>query len=280
MGKNKMIRQIYIYTNDGKPIFSRKYAEAKELDINGLLKLIMPVAQKLDEGLIEHTDITRFRISYMRLGRFLSVFLSDRTSETPRVEEAIVNFSRHLETLNLNIPLTIEETKILERICEETVGLIPVKICLVGFGGVGKTTILKLLRYEEIPLRYEPTIFGERALLVIPIGPYKAVLFTVGGQERFMPIWDILIRGSDIIIVVTDSTPENVERTKTQVLPIVKETAKYARIVAIANKQDLATALPAYRVEQILGLKTFGCVAIDPAYREPLLNLVKQVLLD
>ena len=61
--------------------------------------------------------------------------------------------------------------------------------------------------------------------------------------------------------------------------PIVRETAKYARIVAIANKQDLAMALPAYRVEQILGLKTFGCVAIDPAYRDSLLNMIKEILL-
>jgi len=274
-----LIRQIYIYADTGTPIFSRKYAEVKEIDINELLKFIVPVAQNLNEGSIEHTDITRYRISYMRLGRFTNVFVSDRTSEAARVEEALVNFSRHLETLNLNLPLSIEEVKILEKISEETVGLIPVKICLVGFGGVGKTTILKLLRYEEIPLRYEPTIFGERAMLVIPVGPYKAVLFTVGGQERFMPIWDILIRGSDVIFVVTDSTPENVERTKTHVLPIVRETAKYARIVAIANKQDLAMALPTYRVEQILGLKTFGCVAIDPAYRDPLLNLIKEILL-
>jgi len=249
------------------------------VDINELLKFIVPVAQNLNEGSIEHTDITRYKISYMRLGRFTNIFVSDRTSEQQRVEEAIVNFSRHLETMNLNTPPTLEEIKILEKISEETVGLIPVKICLVGFGGVGKTTMLKLLRYEEIPLRYEPTIFGERAMLVIPVGPYKAVLFTVGGQERFMPIWDILIRGSDVIFVVTDSTPENVEKTKTHVLPIVRETARYARIVAIANKQDLAMALPTYRVEQILGLKTFGCVAIDPAYREPLLNLIKQVLL-
>lgn len=274
-----MIRQIYIYGNNRTPIFSRKYAEVREVDINELLKFIVPVAQNLSEGSIEHTDITRYKISYMKLGRFTNIFVSDRTSEQQRIEEAIVNFSRHLETMNLNTPPTLEEIKILEKISEETVSLIPVKICLVGFGGVGKTTLLKLLRYEEIPLRYEPTIFGERAMLVIPVGPYKAVLFTVGGQERFMPIWDILIRGSDVIFVVTDSTPENVEKTKSQVLPIVRETARYARIVAIANKQDLAMALPTYRVEQILGLKTFGCVAIDPAYREPLLNLIKEVLL-
>jgi len=274
-----LIRQIYIYGNNRTPIFSRKYAEVREVDINELLKFIVPVAQNLSEGSIEHTDITRYKISYMKLGRFTNIFVSDRTSEQQRIEEAIVNFSRHLETMNLNTPPTLEEIKILEKISEETVSLIPVKICLVGFGGVGKTTLLKLLRYEEIPLRYEPTIFGERAMLVIPVGPYKAVLFTVGGQERFMPIWDILIRGSDVIFVVTDSTPENVEKTKSQVLPIVRETARYARIVAIANKQDLAMALPTYRVEQILGLKTFGCVAIDPAYREPLLNLIKEVLL-
>lgn len=274
-----MIRQIYIYGDSRNPIFSRKYAEVKEIDIDELLKFIVPIAQNLNEGSIEHTNITRYKISYMKLGRFTNIFVSDRTSEKQRIEEAIVNFSRHLETLNLNTPPTLEEIKILEKISKEVVSLIPVKICLVGFGGVGKTTILKLLRYEEIPLRYEPTIFGERAMLVIPVGPYKAVLFTVGGQERFMPIWDILIRGSDVIFVVTDSTPENVEKTKTHVLPIVRETARYARIVAIANKQDLAMALPAYRVEQILGLKTFGCVAIDPTHREPLLNLIKEVLL-
>ena len=168
----------------------------------------------------------------------------------------------------------------MKSIAIKTIQRLPVKIGLIGFGGVGKTTTLKLIRQEEVPLEYVPTIFGDRKPLAVPIGPYRVIVFDFAGQKRFMSAWDILIRGSEVIFVMTDSTPANVEATKQEILPLVYSKAPYAKKYAIANKQDLPGALPPSEVGRRLGLKAFGMVAIDPSYREKMLNIIREAVLE
>jgi GTPase SAR1 family protein len=57
------------------------------------------------------------------------------------------------------------------------------KISLVGFSGVGKTTITKLIRAEEIPVQHIPTITGDIA--TVKIGKLHFHLWDFAGQEQF-----------------------------------------------------------------------------------------------
>ncbi|MHA1594152.1 MAG: ADP-ribosylation factor-like protein [Candidatus Baldrarchaeia archaeon] len=275
-----MIRQIYIYKKDDlRLIFHRKYANIGRINFDEISQLILPVARAMDDGVIDHSEIFRYRISYGTLGDYIVVMINNRSCDREEVEGALTEYLRDVASQRFNSPLSVEEERHLSILSRRVIATIPAKVCFVGFGGVGKTTLLRLLRHERIPLRYEPTMFGERAIMTLPIGPYRVILFTVGGQERFMPIWDILIRGSDVVVVVTDSTPDNVERTKSQIMPMIRDPARYSVILAIANKQDLPKSLPADVIEQTLGIKTYGCVAIDPAYRSKIMDVIKSALL-
>lgn len=61
----------------------------------------------------------------------------------------------------------------------------------------------------------------------------------------------------ELIILVSDSTPKNVEKTS-NLVQILKRQYPYAYKIAIANYQSLPERLKPERVEELLGLTTYG----------------------
>ncbi len=149
------------------------------------------------------------------------------------------------------------------------------KISLVGFSGVGKTTITNLIKAKEIPIEHIPTITGDVA--TIKIGKLEYLLWDFAGQEQFSFLWNKFIQGSDAILIITDSTLMNVEKSKF-FLELINEEAPYSHVAVIANKQDLPDALKTENIEQIMGLKTYSIVAIDPNNRQRIFNIIADVL--
>lgn len=149
------------------------------------------------------------------------------------------------------------------------------KISLVGFSGVGKTTITKLIKAEEIPMEHIPTITGDIA--TIKIGKLHFHLWDFAGQEQFSYLWTNFIKGSDAVLLITDSTLENVEKSKF-FLELIKEQAQHAHSAVIANKQDLEAAMEPEKVENILGLKAYSMIATDPDNRDKMIQIVADVL--
>jgi len=140
------------------------------------------------------------------------------------------------------------------------------KVSFIGLPTVGKTSIVTLLTDNKIVENYDQTIgvnFG-----FLSVGDYEVSLFDIAGQDRFRFLWKGLTRGSRVIFIVTDSTPENLQKTK----KIVEEYSRIPGITlrVIANKQDLPGALNPNEVEDFLGLKAYGMVAID-LKRKPLM---------
>ena len=149
------------------------------------------------------------------------------------------------------------------------------KISLVGFSGVGKTTITKLIKAEEIPMQHVPTITGDIA--TIKIGKLHFHLWDFAGQEQFSYLWNNFVKGSDAVLIITDSTLENVEKSKF-FLELIKEQAPNAHTAVIGNKQDLEEAMKPEKIEQILGLKTYSMIAKDPANRDKMIQIIADVL--
>ncbi|TFG05893.1 MAG: GTP-binding protein [Promethearchaeota archaeon] len=151
-----------------------------------------------------------------------------------------------------------------------------VKVSFVGAPSVGKSTIIKLLSGQIPPLDYKPTIgldFGS-----IQFGEHEVRLWDIGGQDAFKPFWGQYLNGSYLVCVVTDSTPQNVLQSK-QLVEWVNQTQKNARIIAIANKQDIDGHFQAKRVENVLQVPTYGMTAIDPQQKEKLYYiLIKELL--
>jgi len=149
------------------------------------------------------------------------------------------------------------------------------KVSLLGYGGVGKTTMLHLLNGGTPPQTYIPTIgIDIQKVEGARIGTYELLVWDFAGQERFRKLWKMLFSRSRIVFLVTDSTLENVLQSK-GILDFLKEQGVSSEVVVIANKQDLTGALQPHLVQRLLGVKAFGLTAIDPNDREKALDIIR-----
>ncbi|TFG08107.1 MAG: GTP-binding protein [Promethearchaeota archaeon] len=149
------------------------------------------------------------------------------------------------------------------------------KIAVVGFSGVGKTTIKNLIKKDQLPLQHIPTISGDIA--TVKIGNLEFRLFDFAGQEQFKYLWKGFIKGSNAVLIVTDSSPENVEKSRF-FLKLVNEEAPYARSAIIGNKQDLKDAMKVEDIENILGLKTYPMIANLKENRDKMIHIIAEIL--
>jgi signal recognition particle receptor subunit beta len=175
------------------------------------------------------------------------------------------------------------------------------KVAFVGLGGVGKSTIIRLLTEQRLQRDYKPTIgidFG-----TLKMGECDVALWDLAGQERFQFMWQGFLRGSQILFVVTDSSPQNVLKTKMLLEQVEKDiecfkkekrgTSKIqcnvdklgfgynrnsVKIVVIANKQDLPGSMRATQVADLLGKPTYPMVAVDAKKRVEMYWILQQML--
>ncbi|MDO8123415.1 MAG: ADP-ribosylation factor-like protein [Candidatus Hermodarchaeota archaeon] len=152
------------------------------------------------------------------------------------------------------------------------------KVSILGYGGVGKTTMVHLLNGGGIPQTYIPTIgIDIQKVEGARIGTYEILCWDFAGQARFRKLWKALFSRSRIVFIVTDSTLENVLQSK-DIITFLHENGVGSEIVAIANKQDLKGALQPHLVQRVLGVKTYGLTAIDPENREVALDIIRMSL--
>ncbi len=150
-----------------------------------------------------------------------------------------------------------------------------VKTALIGYPGVGKSTLVKLLSGKKnLNTSYDPTIgldFGTASLK----DDFQLSLWDIAGQEQFEFLWDSFLRGSSLICVVTDSSTENVKKTK-QILNKYKN-YQGAKVIAIANKQDTDGAMDPKEIERYFGVETIGMVAVDQDNKRALFNQLTRI---
>ena len=209
----------------------------------------------------------------------LLVFISHMQDDDSRVNEKVKTALRMLVgkygTEHIKDIATNNNTQPIEDLIDNYI-MSKLKVSLVGEGGVGKTTLLRLLKGSAPPTEYVPTIaLSIEQIEATRYGTYSIILWDFAGQERFRRLWTIYFRGSDIVFIITDSTLNNVIATK-EILDVIRKDAPGVPVWAIANKQDLEGALSPELVERILGIPAFGMVAIDQARKEEMM----QILLD
>ena len=279
----KLIREVLVLDTSGEKIFHRAYTRSKEISVDAILPTILGASERMETGNIEHTNIVRFRFSYLKSTDRIFAVLSDRTNSEREIQEALLQIATTFIKRFGQESQTDNSSQVADGFNREVIEIVsklPVKLSLVGFGGVGKTTMLRLLRKEEIPMKYTPTIFADREPLTVTVGIYYVMVFDFAGQEQFMAAWDILVKGTEVIAIVTDSTVDNIKLTREKILPLVKSKAPYSKIIAIANKQDRGNAIPPEEIEEILGIKSYGLVAIEKSERSSLLELLEQMILE
>jgi small GTP-binding protein len=145
------------------------------------------------------------------------------------------------------------------------------KLCIVGEAGVGKTTLVKLLTEKQMNDARKPTVGV--AVERVEVGNDALALWDLAGQKRFQFMWEEFMRGSKLTVVVTDSSQRNVEETKRIVERL--QAREGTKLIAIANKQDLANRMSPEEIQQQLGIPTFGMVAVQRENED----MLKEILL-
>jgi len=275
-----MIREMHIF-KEGQTLFKDVIVENKDLETDSVMMLVATSAQKLQQWKIDSMEIERYRFVYMNSHDTQFILTMDRQASLQKVNEAIMSLVSQFMTVFESV-LESDEWKTTDFSpfgigFRKIVGKIPVKLCLAGHGGTGKTTLLELatLPSRGPPQEYVPTFFGDKALLKADFDPYIFSIFDLGGQDRFVQEWSKIIRAGSLVVIVTYSTEANMAWTKRVAYPVLKTELPYARAIAIANKQDLEGALSPKEVSQRLGVPAYGMQANQRDFRERWLEILR-----
>ncbi len=152
------------------------------------------------------------------------------------------------------------------------------KISFVGSGGVGKSTLLRLLFGKDpAPGGYVPTInVAVDSSETIQFGTFLVTIWDFAGQAVFQDLWSFYFQGTDVIFLITDSSFRNVMQTKTLLRNIRKE-APAVPLFIVANKQDLPESMKGDKIKRLLGAPTFAMVATNKARREEFIRFMLEV---
>ncbi|MHC1590704.1 MAG: hypothetical protein ACXQS8_01320, partial [Candidatus Helarchaeales archaeon] len=169
-----MLRDIFI-VREKKILFHRKFGESVPWET--LKPILFSLSDYVSHGTkdkVQKTEIVNAKLSYLfhEPLKVFFAFLTDMTDSEKLIEaqlkrakdEFLEQFPESLITSPDTKPETFDSFNVIADLIHKE--LRP-KIALVGFSGVGKTTITKLIRAEEIPMEHIPTMTGDVATIKI-----------------------------------------------------------------------------------------------------------------
>ena len=275
-----MIRGVYVLGEQGNMVYSKDYAKSDSK--SNMVEFLVNLTQFLHsvdlEEKTEYMNVAISRIFYAQREPFTFMFVADKADDATQIEEKMGQLVDSFMRDHANLALANQSLDGFDEKVDE-IAVTMVKVAILGFAGVGKTTTLHLLRGETLPLVHDPTIGVSIKKLPEEVENANIVLWDLAGQSRFSILWAKMIANAQVVIIVTDSTLENVLRSK-KLVSLVKDEVPDAKVIGIANKQDLPTALTPERVGQILGIPTYELVAIDISYRDRLIQIIRRAILE
>lgn len=207
--------------------------------------------KKSQDALIEEIDSTKF--IGKPLGRGVVILCAGRSADDETLQEKLDQVTYEFSRV---IKYEVEYEDFIEKVSDYVTTTL--KFSVIGYEGTGKTDLVTLLNGGVPPTSYVPTIASEiyQKIEGARIGTLEITTWNFQGQKRFLKLWEIYFRGS-IVLLVTNSTPENVRNSK-DILDHIRRKDINTQVLAIANKQDYPGTLRSKLIEQILGVKTIG----------------------
>lgn len=274
-----MIRAVSLFDQIDREIFTTNFAR---VNINlSLLNSSILRSKESFPHTIEHIEVGMYSLSLLLEPNYTLSVLADRTNTEKELKKYLSTLSEEIIQITNNGVNEESINKVhgeIEELAEEKLSLVPVKATFAGSGGVGKTTMVKLLAQDKRVLEYNPTLLADVEQLRTQIGAFQVSLFTVAGQPRYRKTWDVVSEATDIVVLVLKSDQANLNSTKEVVLPKVRELMPYSRLIAIANKQDLPGVLSPGVIQEQLGVPTYGMVAIRDGAKDRLISILEHMI--
>lgn len=170
------------------------------------------------------------------------------------------------------------------------------KGAIIGEAGVGKTKLLA--RLNELltgEFKYNESVDGRGTIGVnfvdLEIGDKSLVFFDTAGQERFRFMWNMWIKGSDIILIQYDVSDSSSAEKLEEFYYTAREICSDIPIILIGNKIDLerkvsqefgenlAKKLNVEYVETSAGAPLSNDTHSEPKGIEKVMELIKKYIL-